>query len=369
MSDLYRGAQELSFHVAGIPIFGDLILAPMAGFSDQPYRALCREFGSAMSYTEFVSAHTIAAQRRLDGRIAEMLRYRPEERPIVFQIFGSDEETILRAAKRIEALGPDMIDLNMGCPARRVTSGGSGASLLRDPARVGRLFAALSRHLSVPVSGKIRLGWDQNSRNHVDVARAMAENGAALVAVHARTRDQGYEEPADWDAIAEVKQAVAIPVVGNGDALTVADIERMKAHTGCDAVMIGRGAMGHPWIFQRRDRHEVSLAERIGVMRRHAEDMVAFYGAPKGLVLMRKHITCYLQGYHGIRRLRHALLRCEDLTSFHALLDELARMLGGPARPEPSPGRAGGKITSDGRGADRASSPGRERPRERAGSR
>ncbi|HEY65372.1 MAG TPA: tRNA dihydrouridine synthase DusB [Caldilineae bacterium] len=315
------------FWVRHIPVYGDLILAPMAGFSDLPYRSICRELGSAMSYTEFVSANTVIHQRALTDRALRRLRYKPEERPVVFQIAGADEDAIVEAAKRIEELEPDIIDLNLGCPARRVCAGGAGAALLRDPAKVARIFRKLTAALSVPVTGKIRLGWDAQSRNYLEVARAMEENGAALIAVHARTRDQDYSQPASWEAIAEIKQMVSVPVIGNGDAITVADIERMLVETGCDAVMVGRGAMGHPWIFQRIDRDQVPIEEKIAMIRRHLREMLAFYGEPLGLILMRKHIPCYLKGHYRIRRLRHSLLRCEDVETFHRLLDELAQTL------------------------------------------
>ncbi len=315
------------FWVRDVPVYGDLILAPMAGFSDLPYRSICRELGSAMSYTEFVPANTISHQRALTGHALRRLRYKPEERPVVFQISGSSEDSLVEAAKRIEGLGPDIIDLNLGCPARRVCSGGAGAALLRDPVKIARIFRKLTAALSVPVTGKIRLGWDVQSRNYLEVARAMEENGAALIAVHARTRDQDYSHPAAWEAIAEVKQAVSVPVIGNGDVVTVADIDRMFAETGCDAVMIGRGAMGHPWIFQRIDREQVSVEEKIAMIRRHLREMLDFYGEPLGIILMRKHIPCYLKGYYQIRRLRHSLLRCEDVETFHRLLDELAQIL------------------------------------------
>ncbi|MCD6291418.1 MAG: tRNA dihydrouridine synthase DusB [Anaerolineae bacterium] len=323
------GTERISprFYVRDIPIYGDLILSPMAGFSDLPYRSICRELGSAISYTEFVPVNTISYQHKLTGRTLQRLRYKPEERPVAFQISGSSVESLVEAAKRIEALEPDIIDVNMGCPARRVYAGGAGAALLRDPAKIARIFRELTASVSIPVTGKIRLGWDAHHRNYMEVARAMEENGAALIAVHARTRDEDYSQPAAWEAIAEIKQGVSIPVIGNGDAITVADIERMLAETGCDAVMIGRGALGHPWIFQRLDRDQVPIEDKIAMIRRHLREMLGFYGNPLGLVLMRKHIPHYLKGYPNIRRLRYALLRCEDAETFHHLLDELAQLL------------------------------------------
>lgn len=303
--------------VRHIPVYGDLILSPMAGFSDLPYRLICREYGSAMSYTEFVSADGI-----LHGNAAtqRMLAFDPTEKPVVFQIFGSDEDILVEAARRIEALGPDIIDLNMGCSVKKVAMRGSGAALLKNPRKIGRIFARLSRAVSAPVTGKIRLGWDDDSLNYLEVAKIMEDNGAALVAVHGRTKVQAYNGQANWDAIAEIKQAVNIPVIGNGDVRTVADIERIKQHTGCDGVMIGRAAIGNPWIFQRKDIDQVTLAEKTRLIYRHLELMVDFYGEERGLVLFRKHVVKYVRGLSHIARVKQQLMTCTRPEEFIALM-------------------------------------------------
>ena len=238
-----------------IPVYGDAILAPMDGFSDWPYRSLCAGLGSAMSYTEFVKAENII---RAYEHMAPRLTYDEVERPVVFQIYGEEPDQLLEAALRIQDMSPDIIDINMGCPAKSVANRGAGVGLMRTPLKIARIFRKLSAALDVPVTGKIRLGWD-NCRSYKLIARIIEENGGALIAVHGRTKEQGYGGQADWDAIAEVKSAVKIPVIGNGDVRTVADIERMKAHTGCDAVMIGRAAIGNPWIFSRLEREQVPL--------------------------------------------------------------------------------------------------------------
>ena len=195
--------QTIALHVGGIPIEGDLVLAPLAGYSDQPYRSICRSMGSAMSYTEFVSSRgTLAANHRT----LEILRFHPRERPVVFQVFGNEPDEVVGACLQLERLGPDIIDINMGCPARRIAAQGGGAGLLREPAKIAQIFGAASKQLSTPISGKIRLGWDQASRNYLDVARVLEDNGAALIAVHARTRADGYSTPAEWGAIAEIKR-------------------------------------------------------------------------------------------------------------------------------------------------------------------
>jgi len=306
------------FMVRDIPVYGDLILSPMAGFSDKPYRLICREYGSAMSYTEFVSADGILHGNE---RTRQMLEFAPSESPVVFQIFGSDEDVIERAARKIEQFGPDIIDLNMGCSVKKVSGRGSGAALLKDPAKIGRIFNRLSRVLTVPVTGKIRLGWDQNSLNYLEVARVMEDNGAALIAVHGRTKEQAYRGQANWDAIAKIKQAVNIPVIGNGDVSTVADIQRIKDHTGCDGVMIGRAAIGNPWIFQSKDIQQVTLTEKARLIYRHLDLMLEFYGEERGLILFRKHVVKYVRGLSHITRVREKLMTCTRPEEFVELLN------------------------------------------------
>ena len=317
-----------TFWVRDVPVYGDVILSPMAGFSDLPYRSLCYDYGSAMSYTEFASAEAITQGKEINERTRRILGYAPHEKPIVFQIFGNSVEMLLEAAQRIEPLQPSIIDINMGCSVRKVSGRGAGAGLLREPDKIGRIFAALTRVLSVPVTGKIRLGWDQDSLNYRDVARAMTENGASLVAVHGRTKDQSYSGQANWDAIADLVAVADVPVIGNGDVATVADIAAIKAQTGCAAVMIGRGAIGHPWIFQRRDRHEVSFAEKAVFIRRHFALMREFYGEELALILVRKHIARYLKGYAGIRDLHLALVTVQSVDSFHELLNAVVERVG-----------------------------------------
>jgi nifR3 family TIM-barrel protein len=306
-----------AFQVGRIPVYGDLILSPMAGFSDKPYRLICREFGSAMSYTEFVSADGLL---HANQRVRQMLAFDPTERPMVFQIFGSNEEVLEEAARRIEPLGPDIIDINMGCSARKVSQRGSGAGLLKDPSKIGRIFARLNRALSIPVTGKIRLGWDDDSLNYLEVAKILEENGAALIAVHGRTREQAYRGQANWDAIAEIKQAVSIPVIGNGDVRTVADIERIKQHTSCDGVMVGRAAIGNPWIFQQKDIDQVTLAEKARLIYRHLDLMLDFYGEERGLVLFRKHVVKYVRGLSHMARIKQQLITCTRPEEFVALM-------------------------------------------------
>jgi nifR3 family TIM-barrel protein len=310
--------QPPSFYVRQIPVYGDLILSPMDGFSDMPFRAMCRELGSAMSYTEFANAQEI-----LQGspRVEKKLAFLPAERPVVFQIFDSEPDRIVEAALRLQERGPDIIDVNMGCSAKCVSGRGAGAGLLRTPKKVAQIFKELSTRLEVPVTGKIRLGWDEQDRNYLLIARIVEENGGALLAVHGRTKAQGYTGQADWDAIAEVKQSVSIPVIGNGDVRTVADVERIQSYTGCDGVMIGRGAIGNPWIFSRLDRAEVPPQDVREVMLRHLDRMLSFYEGDYGLILFRKHASRYLSPFPLSPDLRARLMTAEQPEEFLSLLD------------------------------------------------
>ncbi len=308
-----------AFWVRDVPIYGDVILAPMDGFSDWPFRSLCRALGSAMSYTEFVRAqHIVQAYEHMAAR----LTYDETERPMVFQIYGDDPVELLEAALRVQDRRPDIIDINMGCPARKVVHQGAGVGLMRTPLKVAHIFRKLTAALAIPVTGKIRIGWD-DYRSYKLIARIVEENGGALIAVHARTKEQGYSGSADWDTIAEIKAAVKIPVIGNGDVRLVADIDRLKAYTGCDAVMIGRAAVGNPWIFSRLDRDQVSADLVHQMVRQHLERHLAFYGSRKGMVLFRKHALQYLKLQHLSRAVRTHIITRENPAEFLALLDEV----------------------------------------------
>jgi len=304
---------QTPFWLGKTPVYGDVVLAPMDGYSDLPFRSVCRELGSAMSYTEFIHAPDVLQRPE---RVKARWQYLPWEQPVVFQIYGSTPQTLLEAALRLQEFSPAAIDINMGCPDGRIVRRGAGAGLLRTPIKVARIIRLLSRHLEVPVTAKIRLGLDDSCRNYLLIARVIEENGGALIAVHGRTRAQGYKGTADWDAIAEVVQAVSIPVLGNGDVRTPADIDRMKRHTGVAGVMIGRAAIRNPWIFARRDRSSVSPAEVWDVMTKHLRRSLEFYGEERGLVLFRKYASQYLAPYFADRSQRRALLTASSPEEF-----------------------------------------------------
>lgn len=309
-----------AFHVGPVPIYGDLVLSPMDGYSDWPFRSICRRMGSAMSYTEFVNVADLLAR---PDYVAPRLFYTSEERPLVIQIYGDDPDQILAGALKAQEHNPDIIDLNMGCPSKSIANRGAGVGLMRTPLKIARIFRKLSGHIQVPISAKIRLGWDHDCLTYPLVARIVEENGGQLLAIHARTKTQGYTGRADWDAIAAVVESVSIPVIGNGDVNNCADIQRMQEHTGCAGVMIGRAATYNPWIFSHLDRHQVSAAQVRDLIQQHLQRNLDFYGPERGLVLFRKYAARYLSPYHLPKALRQKLLTRTRPEEFSALLDEI----------------------------------------------
>jgi nifR3 family TIM-barrel protein len=276
-----------------------------------------------MSYTEFVRAEDV-----LDGKasVFKKLTYDESERPIAFQVYGDDPNQIVEAALRIRDLGPDTIDLNMGCPAKSVANRGAGVGMMRTPLKIADTFRKLTNALDIPVTGKMRLGWN-DCRSYKMVARMVEENGGALIALHGRTKEQGYGGVADWDAIAEIKSMVKIPVIGNGDVRKVADTKRMQAYTGCDAVMVGRGALANPWIFSGRDRDQVPPEEVRQFMREHLKRNIEFYGEEDGQRLFRKYVAQYLMMKRLTREERRNILSKKPPEEFLAVLEEVALTL------------------------------------------
>ncbi|MHC1784873.1 MAG: tRNA dihydrouridine synthase [Anaerolineaceae bacterium] len=308
------------FFVGNVHIPGDLILAPMDGFSDSPFRSVARKLGSAASYSEFINGIDVLHGTHF---VEDKLNFLPEERPLIFQIFDQEPARILKVALELEKHHPDIIDINMGCPTKSVSGRGAGAGLLQEPEKIEEIFSTLSKVLSVPLSGKIRLGWDDKSRNYLTVAKIIEDNGGKMLAVHGRTREQLYTGKADWDAIAEVKSILSIPVIGNGDVQLVEDISRMKEHTGCDAVMIGRAAIGNPWIFSHLNRDDVKIERVYETMTFHLNRMFEFYGPEFGLVLFRKHTTRYLAPYNLPRDIRSDLLTEMNPHAFKEMLSDI----------------------------------------------
>ncbi len=309
------------FNIGTVRVQGDAILAPMDGYSDLPFRVLTRRLGSAMSFTEFINAVDVTGGH--PPYYEERLAYCEAERPLVYQIFDDEPQRMLKAALALEKRKPDLIDVNMGCPARTVSNRGAGSGLLREPHKIAEIFDLLTQTLKVPVSGKIRLGWDEHALNYLEVARIVEDHGGAMLSVHGRHRKQGYKGEADWQAIAEVKQALSIPVIGNGDVKRAEDIQKMLDLTGCDAVMIGRAARTNPWIFRHHNREDIPQEEVYAVIKDHLVQNLQFYGPQRGLILFRKFVKGYLSPFVLDKTLVFNLLTTEDKTKFSEILDIL----------------------------------------------
>jgi tRNA-dihydrouridine synthase B len=281
-----------------------LVLAPMAGITDFPFRRICKELGAGLVFSEMVSVEALIREHR---RTRGMLHTDPAERPVVFQIFGSKPASMAEAAHIVSRGEVDFIDINMGCPVPKIVKSGAGSALLRDIGLAKEIMSAVVGASAVPVTVKIRLGWDAKNFVAVDLAQAAESIGIAAVTVHGRTKAQGFSGQADWGMIRQVKDSIGIPVIGNGDVRCAQDARRIMDETGCDGVMIGRAIQGNPWIFREaRQFLETGIApspptieERETVMLRHLNDMVALLGEHIGVCEMRKHVCWYTKGLQG----------------------------------------------------------------------
>ena len=326
-----------SFSIGGVTMDSPFVLAPLAGVSDSPFRRLAREQGASAVYTEMVSSDGLV---RGSQATMEYCAFDPSERPIGIQIFGSDPQIMADAARVLSDLPPeqrpDLIDINMGCPVRKVVNRCAGAALLQDVPRIAQIVETMAKATSLPVTAKVRLGWDGESRNVVDVCRTLEAAGARAVAIHARTRAEKFEGHAHWEMIAEAKRAIGIPVIGNGDVKDAESAVRMLRETGCDGVMLGRAAFGDPWVFRRIralvERGEMlpppSAAERLEAGVRHLAMMVEAVGSEHAAREMRKHVAWYIKGLPNSARVREQVNHtrtAEAMTELlHAYLGELA---------------------------------------------
>ena len=303
-------------------------LAPMAGVADRAFRELCRDYGSAVSVGEMVSAKGLCYGDRKSG---ELLVLGEAERPGAVQLFGDDPDILAEAARRALAWRPDWIDLNMGCPAPKITGSGAGSALMKDPEKAGRIVRAVANAVPLPVTVKFRKGWDAAHVNAVEFARICEANGAAALTVHGRTREQMYQPGADWDIIRAVKAAVAIPVIGNGDVTDAESAAAMYAATGCDLVMVGRAALGRPWVFRQIERYladgtllpDPPLEERMAVLLRHAELAIRYKGEGTAMREIRRHAFAYMKGVRGGADFRRRAGLVSSLEELRTLADEL----------------------------------------------
>ena len=315
----------MKLKIGNVELENNLILAPMAGVTDLPFRLLCKEQGCGLMYTEMVSAKAILYKNRNTGPLMEV---RPEEEPVALQLFGSDPEIVSDIAAQVEDGPYAFIDINMGCPVPKIVNNGEGSALMKNPKLVEEILTALVKKVKKPVTVKFRKGFDDDHINAVEIARIAESCGVSAVAVHGRTRTQFYSGKADWDIIRQVKEAVKIPVIGNGDIFTPEDAKRMLDETGCDGLMIARGAKGNPWIFSRT-LHYLETGELLGppdkeelkeTILRHAQLQIQFKGEYLGLCEMRKHLSWYTVGLPHSSSLRNDVNQTETWEDFYNLI-------------------------------------------------
>lgn len=319
----------MGFKIGSVEIKGPIVLAPMAGISNSAYRKIIKSMGADLIYAEMVSDKAIVYE---NAKTFDLLKMTDYERPIAQQIFGSDKESFVEAAKRIEeSMRPDIIDINMGCPVPKVAvRAQAGSALLKSPEKIYEIVKAVSEAVDVPVTVKIRSGWDEAHINAVEVAKVCEKAGAKAIAIHARTRSQGYSGKADWSLIKKVKEATSIPVIGNGDVTTPELAKRMMEETGCDAVMIGRGVLGNPWLIKQTKEYletgEIktipSNREKIDMIKRHYELLLE--DKPEGLALLeiRSHAIWYLKGMPRSAEIKNKICTSKSSKEIFDILEE-----------------------------------------------
>ena len=323
------------WNIGNVKIANKIVLAPMAGICNSAFRRICKDMGCGLIYAEMVSDKAIFYNNQ---KTIDMLYMTEEERPIVQQIFGSDKESFVAAAKYIyENMKPDIIDINMGCPVPKVAvRAQAGSALLKNPEKIYDIVKAVVEAVPIPVTVKIRSGWDSNSINAVEVAKTIEKAGASAICVHPRTRSQGYSGKADWSIIKAVKEAVNIPVIGNGDVKTPEDVVRMLEETSCDAVMIGRGILGNPWLIKNainlldgKKIEEVSSLDRVNMCLKHLENLKEVKNEKTACLEIRNHIGWYFKGIKGANEVKNKIYQTSNIHDIIVILNEFKEGLNG----------------------------------------
>ena len=321
----------MEWNIGNVKIDNRIVLAPMAGISNSAYRRICKEMGCGLVYAEMVSDKAISFDNK---KTIDMLYMTDYERPISQQIFGCDVDSFVYAAKYIEDnMHPDIIDINMGCPVPKVAvRAQAGSALLKDSKKIYEIVSAVVSAVSVPVTVKIRSGWDNNHINAIEVAKVIEKAGASAICVHPRTRSQGYSGKADWSIIKEVKKAVSIPVIGNGDIKSPEDVKRMLDETGCDAVMIGRGVLGNPWLIKNSINYlegksliSVSLKDRVDMCLKHLDYLKDLKNEKLACLEIRNHISWYFKGLKGCNELKNKVYHTTSIRDIISILNEFKR--------------------------------------------